>query len=354
MQLIPITVLTGFLGAGKSTLLKRVLTEQHGRRIAVIENEFATENIDADLLIAAGAEQIVQMTNGCLCCSIREDLCSTLRDLAERRAAGEIAFDQVIIETSGLADPGPIAQTFFRDPEVTCCYRPDAILTLVDARFAPTQLDQHPQVRRQIAFADRLFISKSDLVDEAEVMALRARLRDINPCAPQKRVSFGALDVRDVFDVSGFNLPSDFDPLPDSCLHDPGGHEHRDSHHAHRDHDVCSVAFRTQQPIDQERFARFINTTVSSHASQLLRYKGVLHFQGEPRRVILQGVHELMSYDVGLPWSPNEARLSKLVFIGLALPARAILGALERCKLPLTHLKGKENGTRNISTDAAL
>jgi G3E family GTPase len=328
---IPVTVLTGFLGAGKSTLLERVLTERHGRRIAVIENEFAAENIDTELLVAAGAEEIVQMTNGCVCCSIREDLRTTLRDLAERRAAGGIAFDQIVIETTGLADPGPIAQTFFRDPEVTRHYRPDAILTLVDARFAPKQLDEHPQVRRQIAFADRLLISKCDLVEANELAALRERIRHINPAAPHRLVHFGAIELSEVFDVGGFNLRSDLDPLPDEdgCDHCHDG----DAHHAHvhHDHDVGSVAFRAERPIDPARFARFINATVSSHASRLLRYKGVLHFRGEDRRVILQGVHELMSCDVGQRWTADDARTSKLVFIGLGLPAQAMLDALGRC-----------------------
>ena len=332
-EMIPVTVVTGFLGAGKSTLLQRILTERHGRRIAVIENEFAAENIDTDLLVAAGAEQIVQMTNGCVCCSIREDLRTTLRDLADRRAAREIAFDQVIIETTGLADPGPIAQTFFRDPEVTRHYRPDAILTLVDAKFASSELDDYPQVRRQIAFADRLLISKCDLVEQGELAALRERLRRINPAAPQRQVHFGALELSEVFDVGGFNLGSDLDPLPDADHDDHCIHEHCDGHHAraHHDHDIGTVAFRSERPIDPARFARFINATVGSHSSQLLRYKGVLHFQGKERRVILQGVHELMSYDIGLPWLHDEVRTSKLVFIGLGLPVHAMLGALDRC-----------------------
>jgi G3E family GTPase len=332
-ELVPVTVVTGFLGAGKSTLLGRILTERHGRRIAVIENEFAAENIDTDLLVAAGAEQIVQMTNGCVCCSIREDLRTTLTELARRRAAGEIGFDHVVIETTGLADPGPIAQTFFRDAEITRSYRPDAILTLVDARFAPNQLDEHPQVRRQIAFADRLFISKCDLVEEAALATLRARLRHLNPAAPQRRVHFGAVDLAEVFEVGGFNLRSDLDPLPDEASHDHCDAEDCESHHAHfhHDHEVGSVAFRSERPIDPARFARFINATVSSQASRLLRYKGVLCFRGEERRVILQGVHELMSYDVGQRWSPDDARTSKLVFIGLDLPAQAMLDALGRC-----------------------
>jgi G3E family GTPase len=159
--LIPATVLTGFLGAGKSTLLRRVLTEPHGRRIAVIENEFGEENIDSEIIVSGGDEQIIQLSNGCLCCGIRDDLRATLSDLARRRGAGEIAFDQVMIETTGLADPGPIAQTFFLDPEIAACYRLDAVLTLVDAKHAMGQLDTRGEARRQVGFADRLFISRT-------------------------------------------------------------------------------------------------------------------------------------------------------------------------------------------------
>lgn len=331
---IPATVITGFLGAGKSTLLRRVLTEPHGRRIAVIENEFGEENIDADILVASGAEQIIQMSNGCVCCSIRDDLRSTLADLARRRSAGEIAFDQVIIETTGLADPGPVAQTFFRDAGIAAHYRPDAILTLVDARFGPAQLAERQEARRQVGFADRLFLTKGDLVDAARLGALGHHLRHLNPAAPQTAVHFGAVDLGLVFDVGGFNLSADLDPLP----HDAGvhGHDHAHGHPAHARHgqheiDVSSLSFRSERPLNPRRFAQFLNAVIASHGTRLLRYKGVLNLLGQERKVILQGVHELMSYDAGAVWAPQEPRLSKLVFIGLGLPREMLLTALAGC-----------------------
>ncbi|MDE3010535.1 MAG: GTP-binding protein [Pseudomonadota bacterium] len=332
---IPATVITGFLGAGKSTLLRRVLTEQHGRRIAVIENEFGEEDIDSDILVASGAEQIIQMSNGCVCCSIRDDLRTTLGDLARRRSAGEIAFDQVIIETTGLADPGPVAQTFFRDAGIAAHYRPDAILTLVDARFGPAQLAGRQEARRQVGFADRLFLTKGDLVDAEQLDALGHHLRHLNPAAPQTAVRFGDVDLGQVFDVGGFNLSADLDPLPhdDDGTH---GHDHGHGHraharHVHHDVDVNSLSFRSERPLNPRRFAQFLNAVVASHGTRLLRYKGVLNLLGQERKVILQGVHELMSYDDGVAWAPQEARLSKLVFIGLGLPREQFLAALAGC-----------------------
>src|SRR5574340_1008538 len=213
--LIPATILTGFLGSGKTTLLKRVLTESHGRKIAVIENEFGEENIDNEILVAETAEQIVQMNNGCVCCTIREDLRSTLSDLAERRRKGELDFERVVIETTGLADPGPVAQTFFMDDEIAESYLLDSILTLVDAKHAEKQLDDRLEARRQVGFADQIFISKTDLVGDAQVDDLAHRLKHMNPRAPQRRVNFGDVPIDSVFDLRGFNLNAKLEIDPD-------------------------------------------------------------------------------------------------------------------------------------------
>jgi G3E family GTPase len=193
--LIPATILTGFLGSGKTTLLKRVLTETHGQKIAVIENEFGEENIDNDILVTDTQEQIIQMSNGCVCCTIREDLRTTLSDLAARRRKGELSFDRVVIETTGLADPGPVAQTFFMDDEIAESYLLDSILTLVDAKHADSQLDTRQEARRQIGFADQIFISKADLVDAPAVDALKHRIKHMNPRAPQHAVHFGEVPI---------------------------------------------------------------------------------------------------------------------------------------------------------------
>ncbi|MEY4537771.1 MAG: hypothetical protein RL171_1922, partial [Pseudomonadota bacterium] len=220
MSLIPVTILTGFLGSGKTTLLKRILTEAHGQKIAVIENEFGEENIDSDILVSDTTENIIQMSNGCVCCTIRDDLRVTLQDLAEKKRKGEITFDRVVIETTGLADPGPVAQTFFMDEEIAEQYLLDSILTLVDAKHAQTQLDERLEARRQIGFADQIFISKSDLVANEEVEALMHRIKHMNPRAPQKTVHFGEVPLADVFDLRGFNLNAKLDIDPDFLTDD--------------------------------------------------------------------------------------------------------------------------------------
>jgi G3E family GTPase len=329
-SLIPATILTGFLGAGKSTLLRRVLTEAHGRKIAVIENEFGEENIDSEIIVSGGEEQIIQLSNGCLCCGIRDDLRATLADLAARRRAGDIAFDQVMIETTGLADPGPIAQTFFLDPEIARDYRPDAILTLVDAKHAMGQLDSRGEARRQVGFADRLFISKADLVSGEALADLRERLRRMNPRAAQSVVAFGDVALDEVFDVRGFNLSPDleFEP-PSSCASEHDGH----AHHHHHDDDVKSFVFRSERPFHGVRFGQFMNAMVRSHGQALLRYKGVLHMAGNDRKVIFQGVHQLMSHDAGAPWAEHDKRESRLVFIGLHLPQALMMRSLQQCLL---------------------
>src|SRR5215213_10028726 len=198
MSLIPATILTGFLGAGKTTLLKRVLSEAHGQKIAIIENEFGEENIDNEILVTDTQEQIVQMSNGCICCTIREDLRATLQLLAAKKRKGLLDFDRVVIETTGLADPGPVAQTFFMDEEIAEQYLLDSILTLVDAKHAAGQLNDRQEARRQVGFADQIFISKTDLVPPPEVDALMHRLKHMNPRAPQKAVHFGEVGLSEV------------------------------------------------------------------------------------------------------------------------------------------------------------
>src|SRR6478735_9710288 len=239
MSLIPATILTGFLGSGKTTLLKRVLTEAHGQKIAVIENEFGDENIDNEILVQDSKEQIIQLNNGCVCCTIREDLRTTLADLAEKKRKGELDFERVVIETTGLADPGPVAQTFFMDDEIAESYLLDSVLTLVDAKHADKQLDDRQEARRQVGFADQIFISKTDLVGKDEVDALVHRLKHMNPRAPQQAVHFGEVPIKDVFDLRGFNLNAKLDIDPDFLKEDDHGHDHAHGHdhdHEHGEH----------------------------------------------------------------------------------------------------------------------
>ncbi len=346
MSLIPATILTGFLGSGKTTLLKRVLTEAHGQKIAVIENEFGEENIDNEILSVNTEEQIIQMNNGCVCCSIREDLRSTLSELATKRRKGELSFDRVVIETTGLADPGPVAQTFFMDDEIAEAYLLDSVLTLVDAKHAGQQLDGRQEARRQVGFADQIFISKTDLVDAATVDALTHRLKHMNPRAPQQRVHFGEVPIASVFDLKGFNLNAKLDIDPDFLA--PGGshghahdhaHEHDHVHDEHCDHphhhahddDVKSFVYRNKRAFNPAKLEDFLGAIVQVYGPKMLRYKGVLNMKGSERKVIFQGVHQLMGSDLGPKWAPGEDKLSKLVFIGIDLPRDVLEQGLEQC-----------------------
>lgn len=347
MALIPATILTGFLGSGKTTLLKRVLSEAHGQKIAVIENEFGEENIDNDILVTEVKEQIIQMSNGCICCTIREDLRTTLRDLAEKKRKGEIDFERVVIETTGLADPGPVAQTFFMDDEVAEQYLLDSILTLVDAKHAAQQLNDRQEARRQVGFADQIFISKSDLVSKDEVEALIHRLKHMNPRAPQRIVHFGDVKIDEVFDLRGFNLNAKLDIDPD-FLKDDHDHHHHDhehgehcdhpshqheghGHHHHHDDDVKSFVFRSEKAFDPAKLEDFLGAIVNIYGPRMLRYKGVLYMKGTERKVIFQGVHQLMGSDLGPKWEEGEQRHSKMVFIGIDLPSDIFLQGLEQC-----------------------
>jgi G3E family GTPase len=342
--LIPATILTGFLGSGKTTLLKRVLSEAHGQKIAVIENEFGEENIDNEILSVNTEEQIIQMSNGCVCCTIREDLRSTLSDLAEKRRKGELNFDRVVIETTGLADPGPVAQTFFMDDAVAESYLLDSILTLVDAKHAEQQLNDRLEARRQVGFADQIFISKTDLVDSAAVDALAHRIKHMNPRAPQHRVHFGEVPISQVFDLRGFNLNTrlEIDPeflaaADDHHHHDHAGHDHGPGeacdhpHHHHHDDDVKSFVFRSNKAFNASKLEDFLGSVVQIYGPRLLRYKGVLSIKGTDRKVVFQGVHQVMGSDLGPKWAPGEKPNSKMVFIGIDLPLEVLQEGLTQC-----------------------
>ena len=354
MSLIPVTILTGFLGSGKTTLLKRVLTEAHGQKIAVIENEFGEENIDNDILVTDSQEQIVQMSNGCICCTIREDLRETLQLLAAKRRKGLLQFDRIVIETTGLADPGPVAQTFFMDDEIAETYLIDSIITLVDAKHAQQQLDDRQEARRQVGFADQIFLSKTDLVSADETHALIHRIKHMNPRAPIKAVHFGEVPLSEVLDLRGFNLNAKLDIDPDflkeddghdhdhvhdeHCGHDHHEHEHGEQckhpHHHRHDDDVKSFVYRAERAFDPAKLEDFLGAIVNIYGPRMLRYKGVLHMKGTERKVIFQGVHQLMGSDLGPQWADGEKRLSKMVFIGIDLPQDIFLQGLEQCLVP--------------------
>jgi G3E family GTPase len=320
-DLIPVTILTGFLGAGKTTLLNRILTEQHGEKIAVIENEFGETGIDNDILVKDRQEQIVEMNNGCICCTVRGDLVRILGDLGRKRSEGKIKFDRVIIETTGLANPGPVAQTFFMDEAIHDQYLLDAVVTVVDAKHAQKTLDDHDEARRQVGFADRILLSKTDLVEDDKVEALVKRLRQMNPRAHQAKVHMGEADIKEILDIRGFNLNAVLEVDP-AFLED-APHEHDD--------DVKSFVWRDARPLHMEKIETFLSLMVQNYGEELLRYKGVLNIQGEPRRMIFQGVHMLMGGTPGKPWEAGEKRESVMVFIGRKLPRRLFEEGLAYC-----------------------
>jgi len=319
-NMVPVTILTGFLGSGKTTLLNRILKEEHGQKIAVIENEFGEVGVDNEI-IETGDEQIVEMNNGCICCTVRGDLIRILGTLKEKRDQGALKFDRVVIETTGMADPGPVAQTFFTDEEIGNYYLLDSIITLVDAKHAPKQLDEFHEAQEQVGFADRILLSKTDLTNEDETKSLVERLKRMNPRAPIKKVHFGNAPIAEVLDIRGFNLNAILELDPQFLT---------DVQHEHHD-EVESFVFRSDRPFNGDKLEQFLSGMIQMYGPDLLRYKGVLWMKGNPRRVVFQGVHMMMGGDLGKPWAKGEKKSSLLVFIGKKLPKDLFIAGLEEC-----------------------
>ncbi|NYT62618.1 GTP-binding protein [Alcaligenaceae bacterium] len=350
-KMVPVTILTGFLGAGKTTLLKRILSEYHGRRIAVIENEFGPESIDNELLVQDSDEEIIELSNGCVCCTVRGDLMRTLNELRVKHQAGELKFERVIIETTGMANPGPVCQTFFMDDDIADYYRLDAVITVVDAKHGMETLDKQEESQKQVGFADRILISKKDLVNDIDYQALRARLVRINPRATITPVHFGETDLKVLLDISGFNLNSILDIDPDFLAdsHPDAAHDHdhdhdhdhegdchahcghQDHHHAHHDDEISAFVFRSNKAFDPERLEEFLGGIVQVYGPDLLRYKGILYLKGINRRMLFQGVHMMMGAEPGKPWLSAEKPNTKMVFIGRKLPQEIFTRGLEQC-----------------------
>ncbi len=305
---IPVTILSGFLGAGKTTLLRHLLKAEHGLKIAVIENEFSDAGIDTQLLGDAPV-QVMTLANGCVCCTIHTDLTKALFLLLERLDNGEIAFDRLVIECTGLADPAPVAQTFFIDEELRERYILDGIITLVDAAHADVHLAQ-TIAQAQVGFADRLLVSKTDLVSPQAFDELSQRLTRINRRAPVRVVEHGRIDLAELLDVRGFNLNASLNLRPVVAA----GSVDR----------IASLVLRTDQPLDIDRLSDFMNQLLEEHGRQLLRYKGVLSIAGEDRRLVFQGVLKLYGFDWDSDWAEGEARESVMVFIADDLPEAKI------------------------------
>ena len=337
MDKIPVTVLTGYLGAGKTTLLNRILSEQHGKKYAVIVNEFGEIGIDNDLVVGAD-EEVFEMNNGCICCTVRGDLIRILEGLMKRKGK----FDAIIVETTGLADPAPVAQTFFVDQDVQQAARLDAVVTVADAKWLSARLKDAPEAKNQIAFADVIVLNKTDLVEPAELREVEARIRAINPYAKLHKTQRCAVPLDAVLERNAFNLDRILEIEPDFLAEDDGDHDHHDHHdhhhhgHAHglkhyHDEDMQSVAIAHDGDVDPQKFMPWLNDLVQREGGKILRSKGILAFKGEPKRFVFQGVHMMLDGDVQRDWKPDEKRLSKVVFIGRDLPADKIRQGFQAC-----------------------
>ena len=342
-QKIPVTVLTGYLGAGKTTLLNRILSENHGKKYAVIVNEFGEIGIDNDLIIGAD-EEVFEMNNGCVCCTVRGDLVRILDGLMKRKGK----FDAIIVETTGLADPAPVAQTFFVDEDVQKNARLDAVVTVADAKWLSDRLKDAPEAKNQIAFADVIVLNKTDLVTGAELAEVEARIRAINPYARLHRTERCKVALADVLERGAFDLDRILEIEPD-FLEDGGDHDHHhdrghDHDHAHHDHahghgglkhyhdeDMQSLSLRSGKPLDVTKFMPWLQQLVASEGQKILRSKGILAFAGDNDRYVFQGVHMMLEGDHQRAWKVGEPRESRLVFIGRDLPEQLIRDGFQNC-----------------------
>ncbi|MFO1124884.1 MAG: GTP-binding protein [Methylocystis sp.] len=362
---IPVTVITGYLGAGKTTLLNRILTENHGRRYAVIVNEFGEIGIDNDLVVGAD-EEVFEMNNGCICCTVRGDLIRIFEGLMRRRGK----FDAIVVETTGLANPAPVAQTFFMDADVKEAARLDAVVTVADAKWLGERLKDAPEAKSQIAFADVIVLNKTDLVSDDELAEVAGRIRAINPYAALHRAVKSDVPLTAVLERNAFDLDRileiepafldaeshdhdhahhddhDHECGPD-CGHEDHEHDHNhahEEHHAHHrgmkhfhDDEMHSVSIRHDGAVDPERFVPWLNELIQREGPDILRSKGIIAFKDEPRRFVFQGVHQILDGDLQREWKEGEKRESRLVFIGRKLKEQEIREGFEKIVLGAPH-----------------
>ncbi len=336
---IPVTVLTGYLGAGKTTLLNRILSEPHGKKFAVIVNEFGEIGIDNDLVVNAD-EEVFEMNNGCICCTVRGDLVRIIEGLMRRKGK----FDAIIVETTGLADPAPVAQTFFMDENVGAKTKLDAVVTVADAKWLKDRLKDAPEAKNQIAFADVILINKTDLVSPEELREIEARIRAINPYATLHRTERSQIAIGEVLGRNAFDLDRILDIEP-KFLEAQKEHDHDHDHHGHdhhhhgeghglkhyHDEDMQSLSLASDRPLNPDKFFPWVQDLVAKEGPNILRCKGILSFKDDPERFVFQGVHMILDGDHQRPWKEGEARTSRIVFIGRNLPEEAIRKGFESC-----------------------
>jgi G3E family GTPase len=341
---IPVTVLTGYLGAGKTTLLNRILSEPHGKKYAVIVNEFGEIGIDNELVVGAD-EEIFEMNNGCICCTVRGDLMRILDGLMRQKGK----FDAIIVETTGLADPAPVAQTFFMDPNVGSKTKLDAVVTVADAKWLNERLKDAPEAKNQIAFADVILINKTDLVSSEQLSEVEARIRGINPYAKLHKTERAKIPLDAVLGRNAFDLDRILDLEPDFLGTDDHDHHHHDHDHGHHhgdedggahahgglkhyhDEEMQSIALRADKPLDPDKFFPWVQDLVQKEGPNILRCKGILAFKDDEERFVFQGVHMILDGDHQRSWKADEKRDSRIVFIGRNLPGQLITEGFESC-----------------------